>query len=517
LTKGKNCYMNWYKEKILGMKKMCFLLLLAILCSFYVFGDNDDQEELGYLLFLPNSSNLFVDEVQAQHQLDNLAKDFLNKNLENGQIYVYGYAAYSDIVVDIDPKKLSEDRALFVISELQKRGVSRNLFAKAEGRGNSYDWGDNSTEEAKQPNRRVRVIIEKKKAIVPPPPPPPPPPEPNEGESSDVHIGKAGISWFLLILGIILFLIGFFTGLYPLCIVGIILALIGGLLGIILFILGILFKILIAIILLVLIVMGIRFLLNINFNLPLDAVKMLKIKGLTNAEIKEISNKHGGKGENKAIPKDNEKLKNFVEIEKEFVRGGYKTNLSLPPQDPRRQIAEYLDKNPKKREKLIQNLEDLRTGKKSLKYKNGHFLDFKPVSYITTDVKKELGVNVFPSNRREKDELGRHGCFRVADVAIAIKLNKLSPEDTISAKELAPKIYNGGKFTQDDLNKWNNIVDKTPKYDSDALTKHENHDGHTIDLVASGPLHSGSESGGLPHKGAHILIEDADNIIKNRR
>jgi hypothetical protein len=91
-------------------------------------------------------------------QLDNLARYLLGKNLTSGQIYVYGYAAFA--VNDVDPVNLSRERALFVIGELQRRGVSRNLFSDPVGHGSVNLWGRNTDEDDRSPNRRVRVILD---------------------------------------------------------------------------------------------------------------------------------------------------------------------------------------------------------------------------------------------------------------------------------------------------------------------------------------------------------------------
>jgi hypothetical protein len=91
-------------------------------------------------------------------QLDNMAGYLLNKNLVSGQIFVYGYAAA--VVNDIEPVVLSRDRALFVINELQKRGLSGELFADPIGYGSVDLWGSNADEGDRGPNRRVRILLD---------------------------------------------------------------------------------------------------------------------------------------------------------------------------------------------------------------------------------------------------------------------------------------------------------------------------------------------------------------------
>ena len=140
------------------MKKLCFILIFLFFSGFSAFGDNGNQEEIDFLLFLPNSSNQFVNEAQASTQLDNLAKYFAGRNLLPGQICVYGYAAFSQN--NIDEMKLSGDRAVFVMDELQKRGVSKDLFSDPVAYGSVDLWGNNAKEADKSPNRRVRILLD---------------------------------------------------------------------------------------------------------------------------------------------------------------------------------------------------------------------------------------------------------------------------------------------------------------------------------------------------------------------
>jgi hypothetical protein len=139
------------------MKKIGLILLFICFLWGFIFGDNNEIEELDFLLFQPNVSNAFVNEEQAFMQLDKLAEDILGKNLSAGQIYVYGYAAIFQN--DIDPINLSRDRAAFVISELQKRGVLMILFSEPIGHGSVNLWANNTNEEDRRPNRRVRVLV----------------------------------------------------------------------------------------------------------------------------------------------------------------------------------------------------------------------------------------------------------------------------------------------------------------------------------------------------------------------
>ena len=140
------------------MKKVCFFLILFIFVGFFVFSDANEQEEIDFLLFYLNSSSRFVNEAEAAKQLDNLANYLKSRELASGQIIVHGYAANADN--DIDPVKLSRDRALFVINELQRRGVAGNLFSEPVGYGAVNLWGRNTNEQERIPNRRVIILID---------------------------------------------------------------------------------------------------------------------------------------------------------------------------------------------------------------------------------------------------------------------------------------------------------------------------------------------------------------------
>jgi len=139
------------------MKRLWFLFILFVFCGISIFSDNDKQEEIDFLLFMPNSSNQFVNEEQALVQLDNLARYLLNKKPASGQIIIYGYAAFAPN--DIEPVDLSRERAVFVINELRKRGVSKDFFSDPVGHGSVYLWGNNSGEDDRKPNRRVRILM----------------------------------------------------------------------------------------------------------------------------------------------------------------------------------------------------------------------------------------------------------------------------------------------------------------------------------------------------------------------
>ena len=145
------------------MKKMCLILFICVFSGFGVFGEDLEPEEIDFLLFQPNFSNLFVNEEQASTQLNNLAKNLMLKNLGAGQIHVYGYAAFAQN--GPNPEQLSRDRAVFIINELQKRGVQNELFSDPIGYGSVNIWGANSNEETRKPNRRVRILLDVNQSV----------------------------------------------------------------------------------------------------------------------------------------------------------------------------------------------------------------------------------------------------------------------------------------------------------------------------------------------------------------
>ena len=140
------------------MKKLCLLLGFLVFFGLLAFADTAEQEEIDFLLFLPNSSNHFVNEAQAMVQLDKLANYLKGRNLVPGQINIFGYAAA--VINNIEPVNLSRDRALFVINELQKRGISKDLFSDPIGYGSVNLWGNNTNEKEQSPNRRVRIVLD---------------------------------------------------------------------------------------------------------------------------------------------------------------------------------------------------------------------------------------------------------------------------------------------------------------------------------------------------------------------
>ena len=140
------------------MKRLLLLLVFVSLVGFLAFGSTGEQEELDFLLFLPNSGNQFVNEDRAMIQLDKAAGYLMTRNLSPGRISVYGYTAA--VVNDIEAMDLSRDRALHVINELQKRGLPGYLFAEPIACGPVDLWSGYTDDEDKGLNRRVRILFD---------------------------------------------------------------------------------------------------------------------------------------------------------------------------------------------------------------------------------------------------------------------------------------------------------------------------------------------------------------------
>jgi len=153
--------------------------------------EQKNDEELGYFLFMPNQSDKFYNETEANNQLINIANLLLEKNLSENQILVYGHTAVAQN--NIDPYQLSLDRALFIINNLVKLGVPFEWFSQPKAKGTGF-WGDDSSEHL---NRRVRIIISY--------------PEPNiklsESINTNNNFNFYNLLWILLFIIIIAFII----------------------------------------------------------------------------------------------------------------------------------------------------------------------------------------------------------------------------------------------------------------------------------------------------------------------
>ena len=71
------------------MKKMVLVPIFLVLAGFLAFSQTG--HEIDHLLFMPNSSDQFIDHAEVMIHLDGLARDLIGRNLVPGQILVYGY------------------------------------------------------------------------------------------------------------------------------------------------------------------------------------------------------------------------------------------------------------------------------------------------------------------------------------------------------------------------------------------------------------------------------------------
>ena len=70
------------------MKK---LFLIVILFAFFVFlsyGENNENEEIGFFIFQPDSIDRFINHNQEMIRLDNMAADILSRDVFPGQIII---------------------------------------------------------------------------------------------------------------------------------------------------------------------------------------------------------------------------------------------------------------------------------------------------------------------------------------------------------------------------------------------------------------------------------------------
>ena len=132
------------------MRLFVIVLCLCALNAVSVFAQN--LEEIGYFIFQPDRYNRFDNYAQAQRQLDAVAFNIKNRNLQPGQVYVIGYAA--DAASSMTLETLSLNRAFYITTELVRRGVGWELFAQPEGQGASFNFGREL-----DPNRRTIVAI----------------------------------------------------------------------------------------------------------------------------------------------------------------------------------------------------------------------------------------------------------------------------------------------------------------------------------------------------------------------
>ena len=258
-----------------------------------------------------------------------------------------------------------------------------------------------------------------------------------------------------------------------------------------------------------------------KMDLPPDAIVMLREMKLSDEEIEKVKEQHGGTGEYSFTPEEAYRAwKEYCDIQTGFLKEGYKNDLAHE-NSSYRALAKLVEHNPE-RSRIAENFQELKEGRKAVEYFYSDYIkNMGDFAYYTVDVRETLGVKIIPSHRydHEKDEYKRPNCFRLADLATAIKQQEINQENARKAITLAKKVYNLSLTiapNKNDLSELKKILRAVPKYNVNAMVWHENVDGHTLNLVASGKLHTGSDTGGLSHKGGHTLIRAAEEIIKSR-
>ena len=138
------------------MKKICFTVFLCLFFISAAFGQypgaSGKMEEFGFFTFHPDSPDTFENEEISLELLDRMAAVLSSRDLTPGQIHVFGYSAIASN--EVNPMLLAYNRAIFIINELVRRGVSWDLFAPPMGYGSVNVWGV-----PQQYNRRATVNI----------------------------------------------------------------------------------------------------------------------------------------------------------------------------------------------------------------------------------------------------------------------------------------------------------------------------------------------------------------------
>jgi len=562
------------------VENILFILLFA---CFSVFCQSQEKGEIGFVRFMPDSSDIFEDEKNANSQLDEWANTLKNSELSKGQIRVEGFTA--DVENGIDPVKLSKDRALFIINELEKRGVSPSFFSEPVGHGATTKYSDKLIPESMKENRRailinnvnnspvinnekvkkaiklpdisgllnkiklffsfilnkiklfflfvldkinifllfiagklksllplILAILEKLKSII------------NAIWETLKYIilviweiikliiafliylyylllgwlnstglgGGKGISLLLLILGLILIILGYKTGIFQLCIAGLILMIMGGLLIIIFFILKILLLILMIILAVAAILYSVKFLGQLNLSFP--TIRSLRGMGMPYKKILEISQQTGGGKKVKLLGKNDKAFGLICENNINY--------LDNPAEDEK--YGNLVD--PKRRAKLLKNLKKLKEGKLQLIIKNGFFKNPDVIAYRKASV-RDIGLKYIPDFRyptgpKDSDPhgRGRPGIMDISNILYAKQNGLVKKDELKTLKQLAPQVYNkkgSPRCSDDTLNKFKSLsteIRSRIKNDSHSflinnMQTHESEDLHTVYLVP-GEFHS---------------------------
>jgi len=148
----------------IGIRMVILTFLFINICSLGFAQSTSETKELGYIIFAPDTA-IFENEVEAKNLLDQYAKSINSISSYERQIHINGWTAIFDN--DIDPLKLSTERANVILNELQLRGISKERLDIAKGNGGTNIWGNNNIPEERKLNRRVIISIDEYKEILP--------------------------------------------------------------------------------------------------------------------------------------------------------------------------------------------------------------------------------------------------------------------------------------------------------------------------------------------------------------
>jgi hypothetical protein len=139
------------------IKAIISILLLFGICLIGFAQSTSETKEIGYIIFSPDSV-VFENEFEAKGLLEQYTKSINEVSSKEKQIHINGYTAiFSN---DIDPLKLSTNRANIILNELLLRGISSERFDIVKGNGGTSKWGNNNISEDRKPNRRVTISID---------------------------------------------------------------------------------------------------------------------------------------------------------------------------------------------------------------------------------------------------------------------------------------------------------------------------------------------------------------------
>lgn len=145
-----------------NIKVLLSILLFFAVCSVGFSQSTSETKEIGYIIFAPDTA-IFENEVEARILLDQYVKSINDISSNEKQIHINGWTAIFDN--DVDPIKLSTDRANVILNELKLRGISEERLDIAKGNGGTSIFGNNNVPEERKLNRRVTISIDEVKII----------------------------------------------------------------------------------------------------------------------------------------------------------------------------------------------------------------------------------------------------------------------------------------------------------------------------------------------------------------